>query len=114
MSNAITDVLAERARQRSGEGWTDAHDDAHTDRSLAAVALCYVGQYYGRSWLFRFDEANEYANDPPPDYWPESWDDEWWKPKNPRSDLVRAAALLLAEIERLDRLAAAQKKEEGQ
>ena len=111
MNNATDDVLAERAHQRSVEGWTDAHDDDHDDRSLAAAALCYVSQYYCRSWLFRFDEANEYANDPPPEYWPVSWDECWWKPKNPRRDLVRAAALIIAEIERLDRMAAAQKKE---
>ena len=37
----------------------------------------------------------------PPSYWP--WEPRWWKPKNPRRDLVRAAALLIAEIERLDR-----------
>ena len=33
--------------------------------------------------------------------WP--WDSGWWKPKNRRHDLVRAAALVVAEIERLDR-----------
>jgi hypothetical protein len=27
----------------------------------------------------------------------------WWKPKDRRRDLVRAAALIIAEIERLDR-----------
>ena len=31
------------------------------------------------------------------------WSRDWWKPKNRRHDLVRAAALLIAEIERLDR-----------
>lgn len=38
-------------------------------------------------------------------FWP--WDSSWWRPKDARRDLVRAAALLLAEIERLDRAAAA-------
>jgi hypothetical protein len=36
--------------------------------------------------------------------WP--WDRKWWKPKDRRRDLVRAGALILAEIERLDRAAA--------
>jgi hypothetical protein len=31
--------------------------------------------------------------------------DEWWKPTNRRRDLVKAGALILAEIERLDRAA---------
>jgi len=35
--------------------------------------------------------------------WP--WAEKWWKPKNERRDLVKAAALILAEIERLDRAA---------
>lgn len=33
--------------------------------------------------------------------WP--WGSSWWKPKDPRRDLVRAGALILAEIERIDR-----------
>ncbi|AKQ30008.1 TPA: hypothetical protein JI225_05075 [Acinetobacter baumannii] len=35
----------------------------------------------------------------------------YWKPKSPRQDLVRAAALLIAEIERLDREVKAESKE---
>lgn len=33
--------------------------------------------------------------------WP--WDAKWWKPKNTRRDLVRAGALIVAELERMDR-----------
>jgi hypothetical protein len=36
--------------------------------------------------------------------WP--WSVQWWKPKDRRRDLVRAGALIVAEIERLDRAAA--------
>ncbi|HCE9784511.1 TPA: hypothetical protein NH348_003290 [Pseudomonas aeruginosa] len=39
-------------------------------------------------------------------FWP--WDEEWWKPKSARENLVRAGALVLAEIERLDRSATEQ------
>jgi hypothetical protein len=35
--------------------------------------------------------------------WP--WSREWWQPKDRRRDLVRAGALIVAEIERLDRAA---------
>jgi hypothetical protein len=35
--------------------------------------------------------------------WPSKWAEHWFKPKDPRRDLVRAAALCIAEIERLDR-----------
>jgi hypothetical protein len=40
--------------------------------------------------------------DTAPDGWP--WAPELWKPANARRDLVKAGALILAEIERLDRL----------
>lgn len=105
MTKAIEDVLAERQRQKKTEGWTEQHDDQHVDRSMASAASCYVGQYVERSWLVEaFPDGEErYQNDPIPDDWPGTWADGWWKPKNPRRDLVRAAALLLAEIERLDR-----------
>ena len=36
-----------------------------------------------------------------PSYWP--WTAEWWKPRTKRENLVRAGALILAEVERLDR-----------
>ena len=31
------------------------------------------------------------------------WEAHWFKPRSPRADLVRAGALIIAEIERLDR-----------
>ena len=39
-----------------------------------------------------------------PLFWP--WDGNRWKPSTPRNDLIKAAALLIAEIERLDRIEA--------
>ncbi|HHG5326055.1 TPA: hypothetical protein ACPWPG_001447 [Pseudomonas aeruginosa] len=38
--------------------------------------------------------------------WP--WDEQWWKPSTARRDMVKACALALAEIERLDRAAPAE------
>ncbi len=38
-----------------------------------------------------------------PMYWP--WATSWWKPTTKRRNLVKAGALILAEIERLDRAA---------
>lgn len=90
VSYAARDVLAERRRQVEAEGWTPAHDDAHDDGELAEAAAAYALD-------------NGWAGAPPPS-WP--WSAAWWKPKDRRSNLVRAAALLLAEIERLDRAAA--------
>lgn len=93
-TSAERDVLAERERQRSVEGWTDAHDDAYRGPHLAVAAGCYA----------LFSDSYPNAGEPPP-IWP--WAPEWWKPSNYRRDLVKAGALILAEIERLDRAAIA-------
>lgn len=92
---ALADVAAERRRQIDIEGWTQGHDDAHSDGELARAASCYA--YHG-SWSAsdRQKMANRF-----PQNWP--WDRRWWKPKDARRDLVKAAALIIAEIERLDR-----------
>lgn len=98
MSKATEDVLAERQRQIEAEGWTAEHDDEHDSGELADVAACYaLGVYSDRA------DAGVPGDIPP--YWPQSWDESWWRPKSRRRNLVRAAALLIAEIERLDRAA---------
>lgn len=97
LTKAATDVLAERHRQMEAEGWTPEHDDEHEAGEMADVAACYaLGVYSDRP------DAGVLGEIPP--YWPQSWDESWWRPKSRRRNLVRAAALLLAEIERLDRL----------
>lgn len=92
-TQALRDVIAERQRQINAEGWTPAHDDLHTESEIALAAACYAMS------------AGGYAKGQVPPIWP--WSLNWWKPAYGRRDLIRAAALLLAEIERLDRAAAA-------
>jgi hypothetical protein len=87
-------VLAERLRQIRQEGWTPEHDDQWTQAELAQAASAYTWPPGILADTFPLRVL-----------WP--WDRAWWKPKDRRRDLVRAAALLLAEIERLDRKAAA-------
>ena len=87
---AARDVLAERWRQVSAEGWDTKHDDLHTDGELAMAASCYANPVFG-----------SYGGGRCPITWP--WHLAWWKPQDRRHDLVRAGALILAEIERLDR-----------
>lgn len=87
---AVADIAAERERQQAVEGWTPGHDDSeHGPGTLARAAACYA--------------LNAAGVQPPGMNWP--WEDKWWKPKDPRRDLVRAGALIVAEIERLDRAA---------
>lgn len=90
---AARDVLAERQRQISVEGWTPEHDDRHTTGALATAAGCYA--------MFTL----AYPPGDPVSFWP--WSPSWWKPSDEsRRNLVKAGALILAEIERLDRAAA--------
>ncbi|NQE78590.1 hypothetical protein A8L50_05305 [Pantoea ananatis] len=103
VSDAANDVLAERQRQVSQEGWTPEHDDTHSSGEMAGAAACYARHVNGRKWVYQ-SRPDDYSSEEAPESWP--WDEAWWKPKSPRKDLVRAAALLIAEIERLDRLAA--------
>lgn len=99
LSKAAVDVLAERRRQIEVEGWTPEHDDQHGDGSMAQAAAVYAE--YAASGFLHFTGQKIAERGNAPVRWP--WDSGWWKPKNRRYDLVRAAALILAEIERLDR-----------
>lgn len=90
LSQAARDVLAERRRQVEAEGWTPEHDDGYRDGDLALAASSYACA------AANFDDA---ARDFP---WPQAW----WKPSTPRRNLEKAGALIIAEIERLDRAAA--------
>lgn len=94
LTDAARDVLAERRRQVEQEGWTPEHDNEHDSGEMPSAAACYslsAGHWSGA--LFE-------------KFWPAHWSRNWWKPTTPRRDLVKAGALILAEIERLDRSAA--------
>lgn len=91
--SAIEDIAAERQRQIEKEGWTIEHDDEHGNGQLAQAAIVYAAN---ASWPGFVFERNPWWS-----LWP--WDLSWWKPKDKRRDLIRAGALIVAEIERLDR-----------
>ncbi|WBQ81055.1 hypothetical protein PEE20_15960 [Salmonella enterica subsp. enterica serovar Bispebjerg] len=102
LSPAAADVLAERHRQIAVKGWTPEHDDEQNQYGdLAIAASCYARHAYSRGWVYNPESPEKYQDEEIPDDWP--WDDTWWKPTDPRRDLVKATALLLAELERLDR-----------
>ncbi|MFO2256584.1 hypothetical protein QOU43_07710 [Pseudomonas aeruginosa] len=94
---AWLDVQAERRRQIEAEGWTPENDDAHSHGQMARAAACYA--LAGSSAPNDGTAALLVSL-----AWP--WDEQWWKPSTARRDLVKACALGLAEIERLDRAAA--------
>lgn len=96
---AAQDIAAERRRQVEVEGWTPEHDDEHDDGALARAAACYAAIESGLSSAVVYDGRNATPEDV---LWPFPG---WLKPKGHRRNLVRAAALIVAEIERLDRAA---------
>lgn len=108
--NGIELIAAERQRQIDKEGWTPDHDAQHEGGELALAAACYatgepifVQRTYtigGRIELPHFHFQN---------VWP--FADHWWKPKDELRNLVRAGALIAAEV---DRLLAATPSPEGQ
>ncbi len=94
---AARDIVAERVRQVVKEGWLPSHDDQHAFGELAKAAGCYA-------WIAGLSDELRLILDAPPPIWPSNWGSDWWKPTDRRRDLVKAGALILAEIERLDRI----------
>lgn len=90
-SQAARDIWAERQRQQAVKGFSTQQDDTYIGGELAAAAISYI-------------EPMEAA-----DYWPADWHDNSFRPSDYRRNMVKAAALLIAEIERLDR----QQSQEG-
>lgn len=95
-ADALAAIAAERQRQINVEGFTAEHDHQHRSSELARAAACYCA-IAGNDDDTR---AARLKNGWLPATWP--WDWSWWKPKDRRRDLVRAGALIVAEIERLD------------
>lgn len=101
MNNALELIAAERERQISVEGWTPSHDEAHKLGEMAGAAAIYALHACGFENPHAI-EAKRHAVTHRVRVWP--WADAWWKPsENPVRDLVKAGALIVAEIERLQR-----------
>ncbi|MEM7211770.1 MAG: hypothetical protein AAF479_07735 [Pseudomonadota bacterium] len=98
ISPGVEAIAAERRRQVDVEGWSPDHDDEHTKGEMARAAAAYA-----RFSAWSDAKRSECLPEEPPLAlcWP--WDDEWWRPTNRRRDLVKAGALIAAEIDRLDR-----------
>lgn len=86
--DVLIEVARERRRQIAEKGYSSAKDDRHTDGELVEAAIWYLEEAYdmletGISWP-----------------WP-----NWQTPgRTQKEAITKACALLVAEIERLDRL----------
>lgn len=90
-SNGAMLIARERSRQVKEEGFDDDHDARWNNRQLALAGYCYLARYLGRS--------NPAIETLVPNDWP--FDSERWKPSDNVRTLVKAGALIAAEIDRL-------------
>lgn len=81
----LNEILSERMNQITKHGYTETHDDEHTDGSIADAAAHYASTK---------DDTG---------LWP--WDVEYDKKstKTRRDQLITSISMLIAEVERLDR-----------
>lgn len=104
LTAAAHDVLTERARQVAQEGYDTEHDDSHVNDEIAAMAALFVMPEAARDWdtsSTGYGRTLAEAMLPP----------DWNHPRlgDRRDQLVKGAAMALAEIERIDRAAQAGK-----
>jgi hypothetical protein len=99
-------IAAERARQVEVEGWTPEHDAEHAGAALALAACCYALPPQMRKWKqvpkeYRASGRWQAVTSAVPTLWP--WDGFAWKdsPEDRVRELVKAGALIAAEIDRL-------------
>lgn len=97
-TNVLSDIMQERQRQINEEKFDLSKDDKYVDNELPDAALCYLTAPNRRNEvvirnIFPFDIT-------------------WWKPtpSNRKKELIKAAALVVAEIERIDRAEVLAKK----
>ena len=79
-------IWVERQRQIETEGWSAEHDDDVQLNGMLAAA----GAAYAMSAIGEPGTAER--------IWP--WETTWYKPKTAMRDLIRAGALIAAEIDR--------------
>lgn len=93
-TNAALRLIAEeRRRQVESEGYSpDQDDEQNEDGEMALAAAAYAASAAGDPDCALF--------------WPGGWDPHMFKPAGETRDLVRAGALIVAELERRARLSA--------
>ena len=91
-------IAKERSRQIEEEGWTTTHDTQHIKGELAIAGACYAFDYIGDA--YKAEGCYQVAGD----FWP--WEGGSMKTthKDYIRQLVKAGALIAAEIDRLQRI----------
>lgn len=92
-------IARERERQVSVEGFSPEYDEGYVGAELTNAACAYAEA----AAMQMYKEENFSAIEIAPDCWP--WAMKWWKPStNTVRNLVKAGALIAAEIDRLQRI----------
>lgn len=99
--SALSLIQQERDRQIQKEGYDSKHDDAYISGALAMAAACYATPEHRRQPKNR--RGQDHITRKTPVGWP--WADGYFRPtpKDRIRELVKAGALIVAEIERLQR-----------
>jgi len=84
----LSEILSERTEQITKHGYSETHDDEHADGSIADAAAHYASTK-GDTGL-----------------WPWSDEDDKKGTKSRREQLVSSIAMLISEVERIDRASA--------
>lgn len=106
-SGVVAELLLERNRQKEIEKRSDEHDDKYCCGELPAAAACYAIAASVAERTEPTDGSKAFGGDvsePAASLWP--WHNGKWKPTTRRRDLIKAGALIVAEIERGDRASA--------
>ncbi len=93
----VSAIATERQRQVNDNGMTPEHDLRYRRGELAWAALAYVQL---AAMDLEGGGREHIATAGPPNCWP--WDRLWWKPVDTRRDLVRAGALIAAQLDALE------------
>ena len=92
ITEALRDVIAEREEQIAKHGYDSDHDDNDMPFAISNVGALYALEAGSALYKDVFEHV-----------WPATWATEHWKPGSQRKSLVKAAAMILAEIEAIDR-----------
>ena len=97
-------IQEERERQISAEGWTPEHDAEHENGDMISAAIGYLifawWKIVGKACGWTRSMVDQIIGE---QWWP--WDSTWWKPSEEDQirNLVKAGALIAAEVDRLQR-----------
>lgn len=99
--NGVTLIGEERNRQIIDENWSSAHDDEHDESELPEAALCYLSMALRNANVYN-SKPDHILHENIKTFWP--WPDFPIKEADTERNLVKAGALIAAEIDRRNRL----------